>query len=112
MEGVAQIDAGVCGFHTSACVRSEDGQNVTFEIQSSCDKIEQVAAALAAQGQIDSYQEISAGSQGVLLQTARSTLTGCCAGCAVPAGLFKAMQVAAGLALPGDIGIQLTKQET
>jgi hypothetical protein len=39
----------------------------------------------------------------------KETLTGCCAGCAVPVGLFKAMQVAAGLALPKDITIKLTK---
>jgi hypothetical protein len=37
--------------------------------------------------------------------------TNCCAGCAVPAGLFKAMQVAAGLALPKDITIRLAKSE-
>ncbi len=30
--------------------------------------------------------------------------------CVVPVGLFKAMQVAAGLALPKDIHIQLTKE--
>jgi hypothetical protein len=41
----------------------------------------------------------------------RATLKGCCAGCAVPAGLFKAMQVAAGLALPKDINIRLTKED-
>jgi len=40
----------------------------------------------------------------------RETLKGCCAGCAVPAGLFKAMQVAAGLALPQDITIRLSAE--
>jgi uncharacterized 2Fe-2S/4Fe-4S cluster protein (DUF4445 family) len=43
----------------------------------------------------------------VLLRTARDVLTGCCAGCAVPVGLFKTMQVAAGLALPKDITINM-----
>ena len=38
----------------------------------------------------------------------RANLHGCCAGCAVPVGLFKAMQVAAGLALPKDIEIALS----
>ncbi|MFN2352102.1 MAG: hypothetical protein ABR497_09170, partial [Kiritimatiellia bacterium] len=36
-------------------------------------------------------------------------LKGCCAGCAVPVGVFKAMQVAAGLALPKDPTITLFK---
>jgi len=41
----------------------------------------------------------------------QAVLTGCCAGCAVPVGLFKAMQVAAGLALAKDIAITLAKEE-
>ena len=48
-------------------------------------------------GLIDAYQEISSAGESVIMQTVRSTLKGCCAGCAVPVGLFKAMQVAAGL---------------
>ena len=31
----------------------------------------------------------------------------CCSGCAVPVGIFKGMQVAAGLALPKDIRIAI-----
>lgn len=89
---------------------SEDGQNVTFEVHSECDRIREVGAALENKGKIDAYQEISPVNQSVVMQTVRATLTGCCAGCAVPVGLFKAMQVAAGLALPRDIGIKLTAE--
>jgi len=44
----------------------------------------------------------------VVMATVREHLKGCCAGCAVPVGIFKGMQVAAGLALPKDITIKMS----
>jgi hypothetical protein len=43
------------------------------------------------------------------MNTVRESLKGCCAGCAVPVGIFKSMQAAAGLALPKDITITITR---
>jgi hypothetical protein len=105
-----EIDAGICGFKTAAIVVSEDSQNVTFQVTTDCEKIRGLAETLKGKEPLDAYQEISPAAESVLLGTARSTLKGCCAGCAVPVGLFKAMQVAAGLALPMDIGIRLKKE--
>ena len=110
MKAIVEIDAGVCGFKTSAKVSSEDSQQVAFEVTSDCENIRRLASAFKNREPIDAYQEISPAAQSVLMLAVRSTLTGCCAGCAVPAGLFKAMQVAAGLALPKDISIRLTKE--
>jgi len=101
------IEAGICGFRTTAETSSADGQNVTFAVTSDCEKIRRLATQLAEQGPIDAYSEISPDSPSRLLGTARATLKGCCAGCAVPTGLYKAMQVAAGLALPKDISIRI-----
>ena len=110
MKAIVDIDAGTCGFKTSASASSEDSQQVAFEVTSDCEKIRRLAAALKNREPIDAYQEISPAAESVLLRTTRSVLKGCCAGCAVPVGLFKAMQVAAGLALPMDIGIRLAKE--
>lgn len=111
MKARVEIDAGICGFRTNADVVSEDSQNVTFAISTDCEKIKGLAEVLNGKEPLDAYQEISPAAESVLLGTVRSTLKGCCAGCAVPAGLFKAMQVAAGLALPKDITIRLAKEE-
>lgn len=111
MKVVVEIDAGICGFRTNASVTSEDDQNVIFEIDSNCDKIARLAKAIGEKGAIDAYQEISPKGPAVIMTTVRETLTGCCVGCAVPAGLFKAMQVSAGLALPKDITIRVAKEE-
>ena len=111
MKATVDIDAGICGFKTRSVVTSENGQNVFFDVQSDCEKIRRLSAEIQAKNEIDAYEEISAAEESVLLKTARNVLTGFCAGCAVPAGLFKAMQVASGLALPRDIIISLTKSE-
>ena len=110
MKASVEIDAGICGFRTRASVASEDQQNVLLDVTSDCEKIGGLAAELRATGAIDAYQEISPEGQSILLQAAGRRLQGCCSGCAVPVGLFKAMQVAAGLALPKDIRISLGKE--
>lgn len=109
MKATVEIDAGVCGFQTRVEATSEDSQNVSFQIETDCEKIDRLGQTLRAHGGIDAYQEIGLGAEGALLRTVRETLTGCCAGCAVPVGLFKVMQVAAGLALPKDISIAMSK---
>ena len=111
MKATVEIDAGICGFHTTARVNSNDGQNVTFDIDTDCDKIAKLSKTLEEKAPIDAYKEISYSGPAIIMTSARETLTGCCAGCAVPVGLFKAMQAAAGLALPQDITIRVTKEE-
>jgi hypothetical protein len=110
MKAIAEIDAGVCGFKTVAVVTCDDDQHANIEIHSGCEKVRAMAAALKAKGPVDAYQEISPAAESVVLGVAREALKGCCAACAAPVGVFKAMQVAAGLALPKDIGIRLSKE--
>lgn len=110
MHAKVVIDAGICGFQTVAQAAGADDRNVIFEVRSDCEKIDQLGKLLQENGPIDAYREIDPRGESVLLRLVRSTLTGCCAGCVVPVGLFKAMQVAAGLALPKDIAIRLLKE--
>ncbi len=111
MKAKSEIAAGICGFHTTVRATSEDDQHVAFDLETDCEKIRLLADCLEDKGPLDAYQEINPASQGLLMQSVRETLTGCCAGCAVPVGLFKAMQVAAGLALPRDIHITITQEK-
>jgi hypothetical protein len=104
------IEAGVCGFRTDAEATSEDNQYVVFQVTSDCEKIRAFAERIRETGEFDAYQEISPSCESALLGLARETLCGCCAACAVPVGLFKAMQVAAGLALPANIAVELTRE--
>jgi hypothetical protein len=101
---IVTIQAGVCGFRTVVKASSEDDQNVAFDIQSDCENIRGLASKLKT---VDAYDEIGAGFDGVIHQTTRDSLKSCCSGCVVPNGIFKAMQVAASLALPADISIKI-----
>ena len=103
------IITGVCGFHTTVAARSDDMQMVTLQITSDCEKIRRLAEALAIP--IDSYQEIGDGWDGVILKAASSHLKGCCAGCAVPCGVCKSVQVAGGIALPALVSFTMERVE-
>jgi hypothetical protein len=107
MKAVVMVDAGICGFRTRIQADSDDTQSVSFTFASGCEKAERFGAALVAKGPVDGYAELGAGSDGMILTTARETLKGCCAACAVPVGAFKAMQVAAGVALPKDVALDI-----
>lgn len=107
MKAKATINAGVCGFTTVVEAESDDMQNVTFAIESDCENLKRLAEDFP---QVDGYAEIGAGFDGVIHQTVRETLKGCCSGCIVPCGIFKAMQVAAGLSLPAPASIDIVKE--
>lgn len=102
------IRSGACGFTTVVCADSQDSQNVTLTITSECTTVKTLSELL---GSVDSYQEIGAGYDGVIYSAARKTSKGCCAGCMVPTGIFRAMQVAAGLALPSDASVTFDKEQ-
>ena len=101
----ATIHPGVCGFVTEIIATSADDQHVRFTVTSPCENIQGLASRLS---EVDAYAELGAGFDGELHQAVRASLKGCCSGCVVPAGFFKAMQVAAGLALPMDISIKMS----
>jgi hypothetical protein len=110
MKAKAEVDAGVCGFKALVHAVSEDGQFVTFDMSTDCDKNKAVFDDLLALGPLDAYREISPQGEGAIMGTVHARLKGCCAACAIPVAVFKSMQVAAGLALPKDISIKISKE--
>lgn len=102
----ATIHAGICGFKTNIEAEAPDDQNVLLTMDSDCEHIRELAAKLAI---VDAYAEIGAGWSGVIHQASENMLKGCCAGCVVPSGIFKTVQVAASVALPQTATIQIEK---
>ena len=109
MKVLVVADGGICGFKTRIHAESDDSQNVTFRIASGCEKVRAFGEALTAKGPVDGYAELGLGADGVVLTTGRQSLMGCCAACIVPVGAFKAMQVAAQVALPKDVTLQFSQ---
>ncbi len=105
----AHIEAGICGFTTSVAATSERGRRVDLALDSDCETIAGLADAIREHGAFDAYDEIDPRTEGALMPIVREHLHGCCSGCAVPVGVFKAMQVAAGLALPKEVVIEISK---
>ena len=100
----ATINAGICGFKTVVRAEADENLIVTFDIETDCDTIRRLADALPP---VDSYAEIGDGFDGQIHPVVRDTLKGCCSGCVVSWGIFESMQVAARLALPAPISIDI-----
>jgi hypothetical protein len=110
MKSVVRVDAGVCGFKTEIMAESEDMQNVAIKISTDCENMQGYAADLAECGLIDAYAEIGDEVDGLVISKAKPHLHGGCASCIVPAGVYKAMQAAAGLALSKDASITMSSE--
>ena len=108
MKTIVHIDPGNCGLKTEAIVDTNNDQYFKFKILSDCKKVNKLAVRLRENGPFDAYTEIDPRSHSKILELSRQELKGCCEACAVPISLFKSMQVAAGLAIPGDVTIHIT----
>jgi len=102
----AEITSGICGFRATVDTRT-DGLQCTVKIQSECKAIQRLAAELTG---VDPLREIIYRGEGPLtLQLAAKYCNH--AACPVPVGIIKAIEVEAGLALPADVTIKLSKPE-
>jgi hypothetical protein len=100
----AEIFSGICGF-TTTVVSSLKGEKCGLEISSECGNIKKMAPELT---EVDPLGEISYQGEGpVILKTAARFSPH--PGCPVPSGIIKAMEVEAGLALPKNAFIKVTK---
>ena len=103
-----KINAGICGFITMVEAQSSDGQMVQLKIISPCETIGKRSKLIH---ELDAYTWIGQGFKGMIHQAVQRTLQGCCSGCFVPSGIYKAMQVVAHLALPTSATIEFKTEE-
>ena len=81
------------------------GTKCLIQIKSDCEEIQQMAEEL---NEVDPFREISFKGNGPL--TLKLGAKHCAhTACPVPAGLIKAIEVEAGLALPADVTIKISK---
>ncbi len=101
----AEIEAGICGLTTTVQTQA-DGATVRVDIQSDCEHIARLAAALT---EVEPFREISfRGQEPLTLEKAREHCAH--AACPVPTGILKAIEIEAGLALPKDVTIRVSKE--
>jgi len=100
----AQVMAGNCGF-TTQIEATMNGRICELNIKSECKAIERMAEELT---QVDPFQEISFKRKMPMIHDAG--VKHCThAACPVPVSIIKAVEIEAGLALPTDVTIKLSK---
>ncbi len=100
----AEIFAGNCGFSTRVEARMDE-QTCLLTITSECKAIQRLAQELT---QVEPFREISFRRATPL--THEMGVKYCThAACPVPVGIIKAVEIEAGLALPTDVSIKLSK---
>jgi hypothetical protein len=101
----AEIFAGTCGYNTVVQAEKNEDDTVHLSITSDCNAIHKMAAELT---EVDPMQHLSARRQvPPILQVGLKYCTH--AACPVPVGIIKAVEVAAGLNVPVDVSIKISK---
>ena len=102
----AEITSGICGFAATVTTRMQ-GRTCLVSVESECDAVQRLGEALQ---EVDPFQEISFRGQGP--QTLKRGAEHCYhTACPVPVGIIKAIEIEAGLALPADATIKLSKSD-
>jgi hypothetical protein len=100
----AEIFSGNCGMNTTVEAKME-GKVCRLSITSDCEAIRKMAEEIT---QVNPYKEIS--FRRAMPKIHEAGHKHCYhAACPVPVGIIKAMEVEAGLALPTDVTIQVSK---
>ena len=103
----AEICSGVCGFNTTVEAHKDDSGQVQLSIESECKAINRLAAELTL---VDPYREFTyKGEEPLTFEKAAEHCSH--AACPVPVGIIKAIEIEAGLALPADVSIKLSKSD-
>jgi uncharacterized protein DUF6951 len=104
----ATIDGGICGFQTRVVAEADDDFDVRLEIEADCPRVRSYTAGL---DHLNALAELGLRHEATVLAAARDERHGACVGCVIAAGIYKTMQVAAGLALPAESRIAITTDE-
>jgi len=104
----AEIDPGTCGFNAVVTATVEGGREARFTIESKCEHVAVLAAAMAEHEPFDVYAEMDPRAESPLHIVCRESLKGSYPWCPVPLGLLKATQVAAGLSLSDAMTLTVT----
>ncbi len=104
--GVVTVEAGVCGHQATIRAQKTEGYNVRIEIETDCPHVQKIAPEPI---EADAIRQI--GLRGGLPSLLDASYAVCAhAACPVPSGIIKAVEVAAGLALPADVSMKISKE--
>ena len=97
------VNAGICGFTTRIQTASADMQTVLFSYESDCPHVNKAKSELVA---VDAFQELFKKPHETNIYQVLSRYLPHVT-CPLYSGFLKAVEVAAGLALPKDVSISI-----
>jgi hypothetical protein len=100
-----EIEAGICGFSTTVEATDLGKWKISLKITSDCPNIQKLAEELV---EIEALDEIAKRAKAT--KTYEIAAKHCPhSSCIVPSGIIKAVEVAAGLALPKNATVKMEK---
>jgi len=99
------VAAGVCGFLTTIRTSSEDQQTVTINFETTCPNAAKAYGSLTS---VDAYAELFRKPHETAVYAALSKYLPHVT-CPLYSGFLKAIEAAAGLALPREVSMQFRK---
>lgn len=100
------IEAGICGFTTEVLVKAEDMTKAEMEIKTNCPNIGKMKDEVH---ELNPLEEFIRSEKGKIMKSFNKHSVH--ASCPVVSGMIKAVEVAAGLALPKDVRITVVKED-
>ena len=95
-----RVNPGVCGFTAVVKIEKDEGRAFSVTIESECEMVTKLGRELAVLDFMDAFRSIA---DNPVYRKGSVCLKH--VSCPVPAGILKALEVEAGLALPRDAGI-------
>jgi len=102
---IVEVMPGICKFRARIVSRADELLNITLEITSDCAHIRQLAERLTCVSALEELGRKITDTE--VYRAAASCKTH--VACPVPAGILKAIEVSAGMALPADVHISVCK---
>jgi hypothetical protein len=99
------VQPGVCGFDAEIHATADEDMNVHTELSSACPQVIRLGTAVADVSALELLRRPI--HETSIYQAAGAAR--CHAACPVPAAIIKAIEVAAGLALPRDVQMIITR---
>ena len=100
-----EVSPGVCGLKTTIAAEADDLYDVAIEIVSECAQVQLLAEEL---GSVSALSELRQALPETTVYQAAGR-AGLHVSCPVPSAVLKAVEVAAGLALPADVQIVIRR---
>ena len=100
-----EVNPGVCGFTATILARADEDGKIRVEIESECTYVQELAEQL---GVLDPFKEWNSFFESAVFKSANTCINH--TDCVIPTAILKAVNVEAGLALPADVILRITRE--